>query len=60
MAGMNEFDHHHQSSSPTTTVWHENLGDPTLADAILDQSLHPPTASELKPEEGPKSHRGEG
>ena len=33
-----------------TTVWHENLGDPTLADAILDRVLHHAYRIELKGE----------
>jgi len=40
-----------------TTVWHENLGDPTLADAILDRVLHHAYRIELKGESLRKKDR---
>ena len=40
-----------------TTVWHENLGDPTLADAILDRVLHHAYRTELKGESPRKKAR---
>ena len=41
-----------------TTAWHANLGDPTLADAILDRVLHHAYRIELKGESlRKKNHR---
>jgi len=40
-----------------TTVWHENLGDPTLADAILDRVLHHAYRIELRGESLRKRER---
>jgi DNA replication protein DnaC len=40
-----------------TDLWHENLGDPTLADAILDRVLHNAYRVELEGESLRKSRK---
>jgi DNA replication protein DnaC len=46
------------SQLPTDT-WHEVIGEPTFADAILDRLVHTPTASRSKGRRAPSSLQSE-